>query len=795
MTEDEKAAFALGAQMGEQAESITKQLRFSAVELAAFRKGLSTTMAGEKSPYVYEQYVGLLKARAEAGRAQETAATKAKGDAFREAASGESGATRTATGLVFRTLQPGQGESPKASDVVRVNYRGTLIDGTEFDASRGEASFGLDGVIPCWTEGVQLMRVGEKARLVCPPEIAYGDRAPGPIPAGSTLVFEVELVGIGAPAAEPTAAPEPKPATPTPEPPAPEPKSATPTPEPASRSRPRPRRDRPRRSRNRPHPRRSRPRSRLFASGRAGAKNTRQRRPPMFETAEIGRTVSREEYEAEESKLRLDLLEAQRALQKAGVPVVLLLAGADGAGKGETVKKLLEWLDARGLDTHAFGPPTDEERERPRWWRYWMSLPPRGRIGIFFGSWYSDPLVDRAFGRLGRGRFDRMLSEIAFFEQMLAEDGALIVKLWIHLSKKGLRRRLQRLEQDPATRWKVTPSDWKHFKKYDSYIEASEEVIRRTDTGLAPWLLVEAADDRYRDLTAGRILLERFRDRLAAVQQPAAPAPAVAERLAEAAPAPALASTSRRPKPVAKAHERSLTILDRVDLTKTVDTADYERRLDRAQGRLGRLVREAFAKGRSSVVVFEGWDASGKGGNIRRLTAAMDPRTYRVISVAAPTDEEKAHHYLWRFWRQVPRAGYVTVYDRSWYGRVLVERVEGFARSDEWNRAYLEINDFEQQLVAHGVVLAKFWLHVDQKEQLRRFHERETVAWKAHKIGPEDWRNREKWAAYEDAVVDMVARTSTREAPWTLVGANDKRSARIQVVETLCERLGAALQG
>ena len=241
----------------------------------------------------------------------------------------------------------------------------------------------------------------------------------------------------------------------------------------------------------------------------------------MFETAELGRSVGKQEFEAEVPKLRLELLEAQRELQKAGVPVIVLLAGADGAGKGETVARVLEWLDTRGLDTHAFGAPTDEERERPRWWRYWMRLPPRGRIGIFFGSWYSEPLVERAFGRLSRPRYDRRLSEIAFFEQMLAEDGALIVKLWIHLSKKGLRRRLRRLEGDPATRWKVTKADWKHFRKYDRYIEASEHAIRRTDTSHAPWLLVEATDERYRDLMAGRTLLERFRSRLAA----AAPAP------------------------------------------------------------------------------------------------------------------------------------------------------------------------------------------------------------------------------------------------------------------------------
>jgi len=232
-----------------------------------------------------------------------------------------------------------------------------------------------------------------------------------------------------------------------------------------------------------------------------------------------------------------------------------------------------------------------------------------------------------------------------------------------------------------------------------------------------------------------------------------------------------------------------------VDVKKKLTAANADRRLERAQGRLGRLVRAAFEQKRSSVVVFEGWDASGKGGNIRRITAAMDPRTYRVISVASPTDEEKAQHYLWRFWRHVPRAGYVTLYDRSWYGRVLVERVEGFARPEEWGRSYLEINDFEQQLVSRGIVLAKFWLHIDGREQLRRFQERETVAWKRHKIGPEDWRNREKWDRYEEAVSDMIARTSTAQAPWTLVAANDKRWARVQVVESLCARLERALGG
>ena len=198
---------------------------------------------------------------------------------------------------------------------------------------------------------------------------------------------------------------------------------------------------------------------------------------------------------------------------------------------------------------------------------------------------------------------------------------------------------------------------------------------------------------------------------------------------------------------------------------------------------------------RSATLVFEGWDAAGKGGAVRRVVQAMDAREYRIIPVSAPTDEEKAHHYLWRFWRHLPRLGGTTVYDRSWYGRVLVERVEGFASRAEWMRAYQEINDFEEQLVDFGIVLIKFWLHISNEEQLRRFREREEMPWKRHKITPEDYRNREKWAEYELAANDMIGRTSTEYAPWTLVEGNDKRFARVKVLETVVERLAADLEG
>jgi polyphosphate:AMP phosphotransferase len=497
----------------------------------------------------------------------------------------------------------------------------------------------------------------------------------------------------------------------------------------------------------------------------------------MFEAAELGRRVSKQDYKSQLPELRAGLLEAQWQLRKAEVPVVLVLSGADGAGKSETVQRLHQWLDPRGLETNVFGPPSDEERERPAYWRFWRTLPARGRIGIFFGSWYTEPIVRRAYGKSRASDFEEELGRIEFFEQMLVDDGALVLKFWLHLSKKAQRKRLTTLAKSPDTKWRVSPLEWKHYKLYDRFIKASEQTLRRTDSAHSPWFIVEASDERYRELMVGRILLEGMTRRLTGVGNGAAAPAHVPSRIPPPPPTP----------------EASLTVLDHVDLAQSLDEDAYDRKLLKLQARLSRLTRTAAATKRSSVVVFEGWDASGKGGGIRRLTEAIDARLYRVIPVAAPTDEERAHHYLWRFWRHIPRQGLVTIYDRSWYGRVLVERVEGFAKEPEWMRAYVEINDFEQQLVESGVVLTKFWVHVSPEEQLRRFQDRQDTTYKKHKITEEDWRNREKWDAYETAVNDMVVRTSTRKAPWTLVAGNDKLFARIQVLQTVCRRLERAL--
>jgi polyphosphate:AMP phosphotransferase len=333
---------------------------------------------------------------------------------------------------------------------------------------------------------------------------------------------------------------------------------------------------------------------------------------------------------------------------------------------------------------------------------------------------------------------------------------------------------LEELEADPKTRWRVRPVDWKHFKLYDKFIKVTERTIRHTDTGYAPWHLIEATNRRYRELTTGQILLDAIQQRLSRAQG-AKPAPSAR---------PALTVTTASAGP---------TILDQVDLKQRLTPTEYTQQLEKYQGRLTRLTWAAVEKRVSCVAIFEGWDAAGKGSAIRRVTQAIDPRLYRTVSIAAPTDEERARHYLWRFWRHLPRAGMTTLYDRSWYGRVLVERVEGFAREEEWLRAYWEINEFEEQLTAGGIVLNKFWLHISKDEQLRRFKERQKVSFKQYKITDEDWRNRKKWDAYTAAVNDMVAHTSTELGPWTLVAGNDKRFARVQILKTLCDRLEQAL--
>lgn len=491
----------------------------------------------------------------------------------------------------------------------------------------------------------------------------------------------------------------------------------------------------------------------------------------MFEAAELGRTLDKAYYKEQVPELRASLLQLQQDLRSCDFPVILLISGADGAGKSETVNVLHQWMDPRWIDTAAFDELTDEERERPPFWRFWRALPPKGRIGILFGSWYSCPISRRVSGQFDDNDLDIMLKRINTLEKMLVDAGALLIKLWFHLGKEMQLDRIEKLRSNPKTKWQVSDRDLQALKSYDKFRSVAEHTLRLTSTGEAPWIIIEGYDERHRNVTTANHILQVVRKRMTLDPQ-------------------TLRGTTSAWK-TPRANDK--TILDFLDLSKTLDKKHYSKQLPDLQGRLSVLGRKARAAKTSTIVVLEGWDAAGKGGIIRRITAAMDARNYRVIPVSAPTDEERAQHYLWRFWRHIPRAGRFTIYDRSWYGRVLVERVEAYAADDEWIRAYREINEFEEELSEHGIVLVKYWVHIDQDEQLARFKAREETPFKQHKITEEDWRNREKWDAYAHAVNDMVERTSTEFAPWHLIEGNDKRWARVKALQILCDRLEASL--
>ena len=489
---------------------------------------------------------------------------------------------------------------------------------------------------------------------------------------------------------------------------------------------------------------------------------------PMLHEVLSGRRLTKLEYEHELPKLQDRLLDAQFELRKSGArAVALIVTGIPGAGRSEVVNELLGWLDPKFVTVYGFREPDEAERRRPPLWRYWRVMPPRGRIAILHAGWYGDFLRESVLHPARPADLERREAErIRSLERMLVADGVAVVKVHLHVGPELQRSRLRKLREDKRTRWRVTREDlWlaRHFRRVERVLEHCLEV---TEQPAARWHLVDGTDRQHRALEVGRVLLAGIEGRIGR----AAPVTLAASR-----PGPGRAALSGGHRGPRVAEE------------------DYERELEALQGRLALLSRRSrFAK-RAVVVAFEGMDAAGKGGAIRRITAALDARQYRVVPISAPSPEEIARPFLWRFWFHLPPRGNYTIFDRSWYGRVLVERVRGFAARPDWQRAYAEINEFERQLTEHRLVVAKFWMSVSPGEQLARFRERDRNPLKRFKVDPEDWTNRGRWAAYQRAASDMLARTSTRHAPWHVIPADDKRYARLLVLRRLCERIEAAL--
>ncbi|MFA5596266.1 MAG: polyphosphate:AMP phosphotransferase [Pusillimonas sp.] len=482
--------------------------------------------------------------------------------------------------------------------------------------------------------------------------------------------------------------------------------------------------------------------------------------------------------------LRVTLLKAQYALlEQANQSVLVVIAGLDGVGKGGCINMLNEWIDPRHIITLAYGPPGPELQGVPPLWRYWRNLPAKGSAGVVFGSWYRELFEELAQKSPDEGRVRALAQEVREFEAVLTHNGVQVVKLWFHMSKKAQEERVDSLLASPDTSWQVNPLDLEVRKKFDRARAIGALAMTLTHDKYSPWVVIPSADENTRHICTGQAVLATLRRH----PRPPVIPPLVADD------ATFLPEGAVLTNPEAITASSRVLSLDDIDYSAKLKKSDYEQMLTQLQARLAHLVRDPRFANFPLILVFEGQDAAGKGGTIRRITHAIDARQYRAIPIAAPTDEELARPYLWRFWRKLPSKRRVGIFDRSWYGRVLVERIEGYASEPEWRRAYSEINQFEHQLVDHGAIVLKFWLAITKDEQLERFNARKKSPFKNFKITEEDWRNRKRWDDYVQATNDMFRETSTDRCPWHLVSANDKNHARIEVLRTVVEAMEAGL--
>ena len=500
----------------------------------------------------------------------------------------------------------------------------------------------------------------------------------------------------------------------------------------------------------------------------------------MLEKIDLSRKAEKEVYRQAKETYGPRLGLAQRRLKEAGIPVLILFDGMDAAGKGTQINRLIQFLDPRGFDVYASSRVTEDEAMRPFLWRFWTLTPENGRIAVFDRSWYRKVREDRFEGRTAKKELSEAFRDICSFEKQLTDSKAVIIKLFLYISREEQKKRFKKLEESGETAWRVTKEDWKRNEDYDRYLKNNEEMLERTDTEYAPWTIIEATDKSYGAMKILKTVTETLEDALAKRAEE--------ERLKEEKKKAAETLLKAGENPAENSRYQN-GVLSGIDLSKTMTREAYKKEIDRLQKKLELLHSELYRLRIPVVLGFEGWDAGGKGGAIRRLTSHLDPRGYQVCPTAAPNDIEKKHHYLWRFWNRMPKAGHIAIFDRTWYGRVMVERIEGFCREEEWRRAYQEINEMESHLVNAGAVVLKFWLQIDKDEQKRRFEERMRIPEKQWKITDEDWRNREKWDQYELAVNEMLVRTSTTYAPWIVVEGNCKYYARVKVLRTVVEAL------
>lgn len=494
----------------------------------------------------------------------------------------------------------------------------------------------------------------------------------------------------------------------------------------------------------------------------------------------IQKNTEKSEISEQLKGLREQLTLLENKIKTAGVPVIITFDGWSAAGKGSMIAKLIRSLDPRFYKVVSYRAPNEQEKRMPWLWRYWQTLPKKGEFLILDRSWYRDTVNAFMYGEIDKETRDTRLEDICTFERQLTDDGYVIVKIFLHITEDEQKKRIEKLENSSVTSWRVESHDIKNMEKYDKFFRRYDKMLENTNTAFAPWTCVGANERASAELEV-----------LTAVTKAVSTAVSAKEKGEHYIPEPQF-DTCGYNYPEYKTIE--MPALAEVDMNKSLDEAEYEKKLKKYQDKLFKLQNLCYQKKIPVIICYEGWDAAGKGGNIKRIAAALDPRGYEVHPIAAPEPSELARHYLWHFWTRLEKNGHFTIFDRTWYGRVMVEPIEKLTPEERVNMAYREINEFESQLHDWGAEIIKFWVNVDKDEQLRRFNERENTPEKRWKITDEDWRNREKWDTYEKYVDRMITLTSTDIAPWTILEGNDKKYARIKALKTIVKRLEKRLE-
>ncbi len=476
-----------------------------------------------------------------------------------------------------------------------------------------------------------------------------------------------------------------------------------------------------------------------------------------------------EEIEVRLANAKDKLLKQQIIMKEKKLPVIVLFEGWGAAGKGSILSKVIKNIDPRFFKVEVMDKPSKEDLRKPFLYRHFVKIPEAGKFAFLDSGWMGEITKKRLLKEIDKYEYKKDIESVKRFERQLTDNGYLVLKFFFDIDEKEQKKRLDKLLDDKNTRWRVGDFDLWQNKHYDKCVDVFDQYLSDTNSSNAPWYIVDAKDKKWAQLQVLETLVQgidtAFMNSALAVQ---------------------LLQNTFPIMPIDK--------LQDISLDKSLTDEEYEGLLNKYQKRLNELHNIVYRKKIPVIIAYEGWDAAGKGGNIKRITESLDPRGFEVHPIASPEPHEKARHYLWRFWNRLPKTGHIAIFDRTWYGRVMVERLEGFCSENDWQRAYVEINEFEKELADWGAVIVKFWVQIDKDTQLERFNERENTPEKKWKITDEDWRNREKWDLYEVAVNEMLAKTNTTYAPWNILESNDKKYARIKALKTVIDAIEEKLK-